>query len=86
LAGIHANGIDGRPDVNGLETYHFNKDSEKLANTVHRTVLNQINNSGSPVLTDRGVRTARFLILRKSAIPAIEVDIVHPNTVLYFSK
>jgi N-acetylmuramoyl-L-alanine amidase len=69
---IHANSIDNRPDVNGLETYHYNL-GESLANTVHSTVVDYVNSRGF-YLGDRRVRSARFLVLRKSSIPAILVE------------
>jgi N-acetylmuramoyl-L-alanine amidase len=69
---IHANGIDNRPEIRGIETYHH-ETGIKLAQTLHRTVLDEFRGMQQP-LVDRGVRKARFLILRKSEIPAVEVD------------
>jgi N-acetylmuramoyl-L-alanine amidase len=69
---IHANSIDGRPDVNGLETYHYNI-GQSLAESVHRNVVSHVNSKGF-YLNDRRVRSARFLVLRKSSIPAILVE------------
>jgi N-acetylmuramoyl-L-alanine amidase len=69
---IHANSIDNRPDVNGLELYHYNI-GKSFAETVHRNVLEYVNKNGFFV-ADRRVRSARFLVLRKSAIPAILVE------------
>jgi N-acetylmuramoyl-L-alanine amidase len=69
---IHANGIDNRPEIRGIETYHH-ETGVKLAQTLHRTVLDEFRGMQQP-LVDRGVRKARFLILRKSEIPAVEVD------------
>ncbi len=70
---IHANSIDNRPDVHGLETYHYNI-GEDLANTVHHKIINVFNVDLKIPLNDRRVRSARFLVLRKSNIPAILVE------------
>ena len=69
---IHANSIDNRPDVNGLELYHYNL-GQSFAETVHSTVVDYVNKNGF-YLNDRRVRSARFLVLRKSTIPAILVE------------
>jgi N-acetylmuramoyl-L-alanine amidase len=69
---IHANSIDNRPDVNGLEVYHYNI-GQSFADTVHRTTVDYVNKNGF-YLNDRRVRSARFLVLRKSTIPAILVE------------
>jgi N-acetylmuramoyl-L-alanine amidase len=70
---IHANSINNRPDVNGLETYYYNI-GEDLANTVHNKIINVFNNDLKIPLNDRRIRSARFLVLRKSNIPAILVE------------
>ncbi len=69
---IHANSIDNRPDVNGLETYHYNL-GQSFAETVHSTIVDYVNKNGF-YLNNRNVRSARFLVLRKSSIPAILVE------------
>jgi N-acetylmuramoyl-L-alanine amidase len=70
---IHANSIDGRPDVNGLETYYYGSEGGKLAEVVHRNVLSTVTAKGF-YLGDRNTRSARFLVLRKSRVPAILVE------------
>ncbi len=69
---IHANAIDNRPDVNGLELYHYNI-GQSFAETVYSAILDYVNKNGF-FLNGRRVRSARFLVLRKSSIPAILVE------------
>jgi N-acetylmuramoyl-L-alanine amidase len=71
---IHANSIDNRPDVQGLETYHHHLGAE-LAKTVHDKIINVFNVDLKIPLLDRHTRSARFLVLRKSDIPAILVEV-----------
>jgi N-acetylmuramoyl-L-alanine amidase len=65
---IHANSIDNRPDVNGLETYYFDR-GERLAQTIHNSILQSID------IKDRGVRKARFYVLRNNPMPAVLVEV-----------
>ncbi|MDJ0735662.1 MAG: N-acetylmuramoyl-L-alanine amidase [Nostocaceae cyanobacterium] len=65
---IHANSIGlSRPEVNGLETYYYNT-GLGLARTVHNSIRRSVN------VRNRGVRRARFYVLRKSSMPAILVE------------
>jgi N-acetylmuramoyl-L-alanine amidase len=65
---IHANAIGGgRTDVNGLETYYYDS-GLGLARAVHNSILQSVN------VRDRGVRRARFYVLRKSSMPSILVE------------
>ncbi|WP_072621182.1 N-acetylmuramoyl-L-alanine amidase [Spirulina major] len=67
---IHANAISmSRPDVNGVETYFFSSRSRNFANTVHQSILNQIR------IGNRGVKQARFYVLRNTAMPSILVEV-----------
>jgi N-acetylmuramoyl-L-alanine amidase len=70
---IHANSIDGRPDVNGLETYFYGPAGGRMAEAVHRNVLSSVTQKGF-YIGNRGTRSARFLVLRKSQVPAILVE------------
>ncbi|MEM9806079.1 MAG: DUF3747 domain-containing protein [Cyanobacteria bacterium P01_D01_bin.56] len=65
---IHANAISlSRPEVNGLETYYFST-GRRLAQTIQNSILR------STDLRDRGVRQARFYVLRNTSMPAVLVE------------
>jgi N-acetylmuramoyl-L-alanine amidase len=65
---IHANSVDNRADVNGLEVYYYDS-GYALAETVRQTILENIS-----TLNNRGTRKARFYVLRKNTMPAILVE------------
>lgn len=66
---IHANSIDNRPDVNGLETYYYSSDGERLAQIIHNSILQSID------IKDRKIRSARFYVLRNNPMPAVLVEV-----------
>jgi N-acetylmuramoyl-L-alanine amidase len=65
---IHANSVDNRPDVNGLEVYYYDS-GYALAESVRNTILQDIT-----TIKDRGTRKARFYVLRKNSMPSILVE------------
>lgn len=65
---IHANAISmARPDVNGLETYYYESGYD-LARTIHANILQTAS------IRDRGVRSARFYVLRRTSMPSVLVE------------
>ncbi len=67
---IHANAVNmQRPEVNGLETYYFSETGLTLANAIHRRVM------ASVAMNDRGVKQARFFVLRRTTMPSALIEI-----------
>jgi N-acetylmuramoyl-L-alanine amidase len=65
---IHANAISlSRPDINGLETYYYSS-GLGLAQSIHRSILQATGTA------DRGVRKARFYVIRKTTMPSTLVE------------
>ncbi|GBF80092.1 N-acetylmuramoyl-L-alanine amidase [Aphanothece sacrum] len=65
---IHANAVGGgRSEVNGLEVYYSG--NRELADAIHRSIIRSIN------MRDRGVRQARFYVLRNARMPSSLVEV-----------
>lgn len=67
---IHANAVNmQRPEVNGVETYYYSDAGARLANVLHRRVMS------SMAMNDRGIKQARFFVLRRTSMPAALIEI-----------
>jgi len=84
---IHANALSmARPDVNGIESFYFAggpqaERSRLLADAVQRQML-----AISPRTPDRGVKTARFFVIRRATMPATLVEMGFLTGVLDASR
>lgn len=54
--------------VSGIETFYYSSESRKLAQDVHRGMLSRVK------VTDRGVKHARYYVIRNCKIPSILVE------------
>lgn len=65
---IHANSMGlSRPDVNGFEVYYHG--NRTLADMIHRNTIRSVQ------IRDRGVKQARFYVLRNTRMPAALVEV-----------
>lgn len=65
---IHSNSVDGyRPEVNGVETYYY-QSGRRLAEYIQGSILENFD------MRNRGVRRARFYVLRHTRMPAVLVE------------
>lgn len=66
---IHANSISlDRPDVNGVETYYYSS-GEDFAEITQNTIVQTLD------MKNRGVKQARFYVLRETTMPSILVEV-----------
>jgi N-acetylmuramoyl-L-alanine amidase len=68
---IHANALSmSRPDVNGLETFYFqSQQGRSLAAAIHNSIMGTVRRE------DRGVREARFYVIRATRMPSSLVEV-----------
>jgi len=64
---IHFNHAESG-SANGIETYYNTPQSQALAANVHRSIMRKAH------VIDRGVKTARFYVIRNTTIPSILVE------------
>lgn len=65
---IHANSMGmERPDINGAETYYY-ASGEALAQTIQSSIVSSLG------MNDRGVKQARFYVLRRTSMPSVLVE------------
>ncbi len=66
---VHANAVDGgRTEVNGVETYYY-QSGNLLAQYIQNSILQNF------TMNNRGVKQARFYVLRNTQMPAVLVEV-----------
>ena len=71
---IHANAISmSRPDVNGVETYHYYSSGREVSESIQDSLLQATG------MRDRGVKTARFYVLVNTSMPSTLVEVGFVN-------
>ncbi len=66
---IHANAMKTSRAIRGVETYYWNKQSQKLAYHVHKGVLNSIQ------IPDHFIRKAQFFVIKHTSVPAVLAEL-----------
>ncbi|OAB40427.1 N-acetylmuramoyl-L-alanine amidase family protein [Paenibacillus antarcticus] len=67
---IHGNSVLAAPQVNGTETYYYQRSSSKdLANIIHKYLIKAIG------LTDRGVKNGSLQVIRETTMPAVLLEV-----------
>ncbi len=67
---IHGNSVLSAPQVNGTETYYYQRSSSKdLANVIHKYLIKAIG------LRDRGVKNGSLQVIRETTMPAVLLEI-----------
>jgi len=67
---IHGNSVLSAPQVNGTETYYYQRSSSKdLANIIHKYLIKAIG------LTDRGVKNGSLQVIRETTMPAVLLEV-----------
>lgn len=70
---VHANALSmARPDVNGIETFYFEGAGSRARSLA--TALQEQMLAISPGTPDRGVRTGRFFVIRRTTMPSALVE------------
>lgn len=64
---IHYN-YTWKQHVSGIETFYHSQQSHKLAKDIHRGVMSRVK------VTDRGVKYARYYVIRNCNLPAVLVE------------
>ncbi|MEK4852122.1 N-acetylmuramoyl-L-alanine amidase [Paenibacillus sp. FSL H7-0756] len=66
---IHANSVEGRPEVRGTESYYYSQESRAFADIMHKHL------QGATGFTDRKVKYNKFIVLKYSNMPATLLEV-----------
>lgn len=66
---VHINALESTSDIHGIETYYQTEQSRALADSVHNSL---VTNLQAP---DRSVRKARFYVINHTPVPAVLAEV-----------
>lgn len=66
---VHVNAMESSADINGLETYYQTEQSEELAGSIHKNLLETLQ------ISDRNIRKAKFYVINRTEVPSVLAEI-----------
>ncbi len=66
---IHINSLESTSEIHGIETYYQTDMSKALAQSIHDSLVNELQ------APDRSIRKARFYVINRAEVPAVLAEV-----------